>query len=287
MKLTVSAVQMEIETCNVEGNLKKAREFAREAAESTGCHFLCYPELFVTGPLDPRSLHLAQPIPGPYTDSFCALAVKYGLHIVMGSITESHDGRYYNTSVLIDDAGAIIGKYRKIHLWAGEKILNAPGDTPGLFDTKWGKVGIEICWDIAFPELSKNMALGGARIIFCPTLWTHDDRYSYIHLHPEAEVLKSRIPDVDTEQIFINTSAAARAIENNVAIVLVNSCGKTLILDTLHTLVGHTQIALPFYGGWKVLGAEERLLTGEIDTDLLDLAETAYQTRHDSAVIGV
>lgn len=284
MKLTISAVQMEIENLGVENNLAKARRFAKEAAETCGSHFLCYPELFITGALVRDSLSLAQTIPGPITDYFCDLASRFGMHIVMGSITEKEGDRYYNTSVLIDDTGKILGKYRKIHLWCGEKILNTPGKTPGVFETRWGTVGIQICWDIAFPELSKRMALAGARIIFCPTLWTHDDRYSYINTRKDAALLRSKIPDVDTEEIFIHTCVAARAIENNSAVILVNGCGKTQIYKENHTLVGHSQIALPFYGRWKFLAAEERLLTAEIDTDLLDLAETAYQTLADSRI---
>ena len=284
MKLTVCAAQMEIETLNIEKNLAKAKEFAKEAAEREGCHFLCYPELFLTGPLGRDNSGLFQTIPGPFTDLFCGLAAEYGIHIIAGSIVEVNDGNIYNTSVLIDDSGKILGKYRKNHLWCGEKTFNTPGTEPGIFNTRWGKVGIEICWDIAFPEQSKKMALAGARIIFCPTLWTHDDRYSYINTLTEAPRLRSRIPDVDTEEIFIHTCTAARAIENNRAVILVNGCGKTMIGGESHTLVGHSQIALPFYGRWKFLAAEERLLTAEIDTDLLDLAETAYQTLKDSRI---
>ncbi len=282
MKLTVCGAQMEIESLDTERNLKKAEVLAKTAAETEGCHFLCYPELFITGALSRETLGYAQTIPGPYTDRFSELAVRYGMHIIMGSIMEKAGDAYYNTSVLIDDRGNIAGTYRKIFLWCGEKFFNTPGTAPGLFETRWGTIGIEICWDIAFPELSRRLARGGARIIFCPTLWTHDDRYSYISLRPDADTMKARIPDVDTEEIFINTCVAARAIENNIAFVLVNGCGKTRIREDVHTLVGHSQIALPFYGRWKVLAAEERLLTGEIDTDLLDLAETAYRTRTDS-----
>ncbi len=282
MKLTVCGAQMEIENLDTERNLRKAEEFAKTAAETEGCHFLCFPELFITGALSGDSLEYAQTIPGPFTDRFSDLASRYGIHIVMGSMIEKADGRIYNTRVLIDDRGDIAGTYRKIFLWCGEKFFTSPGTSPGLFETKWGTIGIEICWDLAFPELTKNLARKGVRIVFCPTLWTHDDRYSYIGMRPDADAMKARIPDVDTEEVFINTCVAARAIENNIAFVLVNGCGKTKIRSDVHTLVGHSQIALPFYGRWKVLAAEERLLTGEIDTDLLDLAEIAYQTRTDS-----
>ena len=282
MKIIVCAAQMEIENLNVDVNLARADAFAREAAEEHGAHFLCYPELFITGALTGRSMSLAQTVPGPYTDHFCETARKYGLHIIMGSITEKDGDKFYNTSVLIDDSGNIIGKYRKLHLWCGEKIANTRGSEIGVFDTRWGKIGIEICWDIAFPELTKRMAMEGARLCFCPTLWTHDDRYSYLNCMQDSAVLKSRIPDVETEEIYIKTCTAARAIENNMAFIMVNGCGKTRIGKDIHTLVGNTRIALPFYGNWKFLANEERLLTAEIDLDLLDLAETAYRTLGDS-----
>lgn len=202
----------------------------------------------------------------------------------MGSIIERERDNYYNTSVLIDDKGKILGKYRKIHLWCGEKDLTAPGKTPGVFKTRFGTVGIEICWDLAFPELSKRMALNGARMIFCPTLWTHEDRYSYLNKHKDADLLKKRVPEVNTEEIFINSCVAARAVENNCAFILVNGCGKTKIDGATYKLVGNTQITLPFYGRWKSLTSEETLLTAELDTDLMDLAEEAYHSLADSTL---
>jgi predicted amidohydrolase len=226
MKLTVCGAQMEIENLDTERNLRKAEEFAKTAAETEGCHFLCFPELFITGALSGDSLEYAQTIPGPFTDRFSDLASRYGIHIVMGSMIEKADGRFYNTSVLIDDRGEIAGTYRKIFLWCGKSSSPRRARALGCSRPNGGPSGSRSVGTSRFPNsprTSPAREYGSSS----PTLWTHDDRYSYIGMRPDADAMKARIPDVDTEEVFINTCVAARAIENNIAFVLVNGCGKT------------------------------------------------------------
>ena len=284
MKITIGAVQMETETFNVESNLNKAKDFVKKAA-SLGCDILCFPELFLTGAVGVKTPEYAEEIPGDLTRIFQNMAADYGMHIIMGSIPEKEGSTYYNTSVLIDDTGSILGSYRKIHLWSGEKLSKSAGDTISVFDTKFGKIGLEICWDIAFPELTKQMAAEGARIVFCPTLWSAEDRDSNLANYQGSSEILDSLRNVHTESNFINTCVPARAIENSIVFVCSNGCGRSSIAGEKHNILGNSQIALPFYGRYAYLENEETVLTAEVDLGFLDLAEAAYGIRKDTKLV--
>ena len=214
-------------------------------------------------------------IPGDYTEKFCKLAKEWGLHIVMGTIIEKVGEDYYNTSVLIDDSGKILGKYSKNRLWFPEKKCLKEGNETPVFETKFGRIGITVCWDLAFPEITKEMALKGAKIVFCPALWYFEDKYGAL----TSGAQKKKVPEHDTDAIFVDACASARAIENEIIHVFVNTAGRHGDL----TLLGHTQINIPFYGTVaSVETNEEKLLTKDLDLDLVDLAEEVYRIKEDS-----
>jgi len=275
MKIKICAAQMEVRFLDVEANLKKASSMIAEASRE-GCDFICFPEVFLIGLVGEKISEYAQEIPGEQTAKFSSLAKENGIHIVMGSIVEKEGSDFYNTSVLIDDSGKILGKYRKINLWNGERLRRKAGDRTFVFDTKYGKIGIEICWDLAFPEISKEMALNGAKIIFCPSLWSHEDTLI------KSEEVRRKLPGCDTESNFINTCVPARAMENEVVFVYVCGCGKGEFAGSPVNLLGNSQIAVPFYGRVASLRVEEGLLINEVDLDLLDLAESAYEIKKSS-----
>ncbi len=277
MKIKICAAQMEVRSLDVEANLEKASSMVVGASRE-GCDFICFPEEFLIGLVGEKISEYAQEIPGEHTAKFSRLARDNGIHIVMGSIVEKEGSDFYNTSVLIDDSGEILGKYRKINLWNGEKLRRKPGDRTFVFDTKYGKVGIEICWDVAFPEVSKEMALNGARIIFCPSLWSYEDK----HILIKSEEVRRKIPKFDTESNFMNACIPARAMENEVVFVYVNGCGKDEFAGSPVNLVGNSQIAVPFYGRVASFKDEEGLLISKVDLDLLDLAESAYEIKRSS-----
>jgi len=259
---------MNIVWLGLKENLEKAELFARQAGEEN-CDIICFPEDFLTGALGKENLRYAQEIPGDYTEKFCKLAKEYGLHIVMGTMIEKVGENYYNTSVLIDDSGKILGKYSKIRLWFPEKEYLKKGNETPVFKTKFGKIGITICWDLAFPEITKEMALKGARMVFCPSLWRFEDKYGAL----KSKKLIEKVPEHDTEAIFIDACASARAIENEIVHIFVNSSGRYKDL----TLTGHTQINIPFYGTVALAGTnEEKLLSKDVDLDLTELAEKVY-----------
>lgn len=274
MKVKICAAQMNIVSLGVKENLEKAELFTRRAGEEH-CDIISFPEDFLTGPLGKENLSYAQEIPGDFTEKFSKLAEEYGLYIVMGTMIERDGENYYNTSVLIDDSGKILGKYRKIRLWFTEKVHLKKGNDALVFNTRFGKIGITICWDLAFPEITKEMALKGARMVFCPSFWSFEDKYGPL----TSKELIEKVPEHDAEAIFVDACASARAIENEIVHVFVNGCGdfKT------ERLIGHTQINIPFYGTVALAGAnEEKLLIKEVDLDLTELAEKVYEIKKDS-----
>ncbi len=116
---------------------------------------------------------LAETVPGPSTDYFCQLARTHGLHLVF-SLYE-RDGRVvYNTAVLIDPEGQLVGKYRKVCLPHGEVEAGImPGNDYPVFDTRLGKIGMMICYDGFFPEVARELTSRGAEVIAWP-VWGCD-----------------------------------------------------------------------------------------------------------------
>jgi predicted amidohydrolase len=140
---------------------------------------ICYPEDiqsiahygYFLGDID-LFTGLIQTVPGPITERISEVAKKYNMNIVFGIFEKERDC-YYNTGVLMNREGKIIGKYRKVQLPAAERWALTRGDDFPVFDTDFGTVGIMICYDIMFPEPARALTLNGAEIIFNPTMGYH------------------------------------------------------------------------------------------------------------------
>jgi len=171
-KTNISLIQMEVNFGNKEANLKKAESLVKIAvsqAPSTIPHIVCLPELFSTGyDLNNCQKH-AENIPGGKTTAFLQQIAKQYSVVLLGSYIEKLDNKYFNTAVVIAENGSLIGKYRKIHLFPlypldETKIISTGGflypDT--IFKLKNGNLGVLICFDLRFPELSRRIALDGA-----------------------------------------------------------------------------------------------------------------------------
>ena len=117
---------------------------------------------------------LAEPIPGPSTEFYGALAKRYGIVLVTSLFERRAAGLYHNTAVVFDTDGSIAGKYRKMHIPDDpayyEKFYFTPGDT-GFhpITTSLGKLGVQVCWDQWYPEGARLMALQGAQLLIYPT----------------------------------------------------------------------------------------------------------------------
>lgn len=264
----IAAVQMNIDRLRPEKNIRKAMQLSKEAVKREP-DIICFPEMFITGPLRDSVNKFAQTIPGEYTETFSKLALEQNVYVIMGSIIEKERGKYYNTSVLISPEGDILGKYRKIFLWHPEKAYIERGNQISVFKTKFGTIGIEICWDLAFPEITRELALKGTDIVFCPAFWSEGDNPIYSKL------------GFSTESIFIDSCVIARAIENELVFVFVNGCGTWQLNGYSDKLSGHTQIALPFYGSISKLIDEEKVLVNDVDLSTCAKAKEIYSIIND------
>lgn len=105
---------------------------------------------------------------GECVKKFSEAAKRHGIHIVAG-LALSIEGKAYNCAVLFNGNGDIIGIHKKVHLPAGEELHFTHGDRFDVFETKFGKVGMLVCWDMQFPEAARELALSDVDLIACPT----------------------------------------------------------------------------------------------------------------------
>jgi N-carbamoylputrescine amidase len=172
----IALIQMKCQRAR-EDNLRRARQQIVEAAEH-GARLICLPELFSSiyfcQQEDPGFFELAEPIPGYTTDFFSKLAKTVNSVLVIPLFEKSLASLYYNSLVVINPDGSIVGKYRKMHIpddpQFQEKYYFTPGDLGfQTFQTVVGKIGPMICWDQWFPEAARLCALGGAGVLIYPT----------------------------------------------------------------------------------------------------------------------
>ena len=156
---------------NKERNLRQISEQASKARKRN-VDLLIFPELHLTGyTMRDEVTHLAEPIPGPSTRKVETLAREHGVHVVFGMPEESEvKGVIHNTAVFVGPKG-LIGKYRKIHLPTHsvfeERRYYRPGQEASVFKTDIGTIGLNICYDLYFPELTRLQALQGAELVVC------------------------------------------------------------------------------------------------------------------------
>ncbi|MDP0498011.1 MAG: carbon-nitrogen hydrolase [Verrucomicrobiota bacterium JB024] len=176
MNVTLGLVQMAMAPAPAD-NLATAERLIREAAAG-GAQIVCLPEMFTTlyfcRTQDPDAFDLAEPIPGPTTDALCRLARELAVVIVAPYFEKRLSGLYHNTAAVIDADGSLLGIYRKMHIPQDpgfeEKFYFTPGDTGfRVWDTRYGRLAVLICWDQWFPEGARLAALAGAQMIVYPT----------------------------------------------------------------------------------------------------------------------
>ena len=200
-------------------NMDQALAGVREAA-SRGAHVVCLPELFRSLYFCQREDHayfaLAEPVPGPSTATLGALARELGVVIIASLFEKRAEGLYHNTAAVLDADGTYLGKYRKMHIPDDplfyEKFYFTPGDLGfKVFPTRYGRLGVLICWDQWFPEAARLTALRGADILFYPTA---------IGWHP-AERAAHGVAQHQSWEL----SQRAHAVANGCYVVSVNRTG--------------------------------------------------------------
>jgi len=232
------------------------------AAAAQKCDLVVFPEYHLTGwdPSSPQFIPLCATYQ-KYLTSYQSLAAELHINIVPGTIVETHSDKLHNKAYFITPDGSIAGAYQKKNLWHPERPhLTSSQHVPHeVIATPLGKVGLLICWDLAFPEAFRELIAAGARLIIIPTFWGVEDCGELGLKHnPQAEVL------------FLESMLVARAFENTCAVVFANGGD-----------AGLSQVALPFKGALGKMGQEEGLSVVEVDMGVLDDAEENYKVRQD------
>jgi len=173
--IKVAAIQIEPHIGDKEYNLRKMTDFIDKAA-AQGAKLIVLPELANTGYVfnsREEAFSLAETVPGgPTTDLLINKAKEKNIYIATG-ISEREGKVLYNSAVLVGPGG-YIGKYRKSHIWDEEKIFFEPGNLGfPVFDLPLGRVGIMICYDGWFPEVTRILKLQGADLVLNPTNWVY------------------------------------------------------------------------------------------------------------------
>ena len=217
-KFVIGLLQMR-STKDAAENLERAGDKIHEAAKR-GAQIVCMHELFLGEYFcrkeDPALFDLAEAVPGPATEALAKVAKKNKVAIVASLFERRAAGIYHNTCAVLDADGTFLGKYRKMHIPDDplyyEKFYFTPGDLgfPN-FDTRYGRIGVQICWDQWYPEGSRAVALQGAQVIFYPTS---------IGWHP-AEKKEFGSAQLDAWR----TIQRSHAIANGVYVAVVNRAG--------------------------------------------------------------
>ena len=217
-KFTIGLVQMKC-TANAEENFARAvdkiREAAKRGAQVISLHELFRSEYFCRTE-DAELFNLAEAVPGPTTEKLAQIAKECRAALVVSLFERRAAGIYHNTCAVLDADGTFLGKYRKMHIPDDplyyEKFYFTPGDLgfPN-FDTKYARIGVQICWDQWYPEGSRLTAMSGAQVIFYPTSigW---------HPHEKAQNGAGQLDAWKTIQ-------RSHAIANGVYVAVVNRVG--------------------------------------------------------------
>ena len=260
-------------------NMKKAVAGVRDAA-GKGAQIVCLQELFLSQYFcqteDHAHFALAEPIPGPSTGELGRLAGELGVVIVASLFEKRAEGLYHNTAAILDADGSYLGKYRKMHIPDDpqyyEKFYFTPGDLGfRSWDTRFGRIGVLVCWDQWYPEAARLTAMSGAQILFYPTAigW----------LPPEKEEHGQQ------QQAAWETIQRSHAIANGVYVCAVNR-------------VGHEGAPAPggieFWGGSFVAdpggrilvkgGTGEEVLVADVDLGKVDVSRTHWPFLRDRRI---
>ncbi len=215
--VSVGLVQMSC-TPDPDDNMAKAIRGIRKAA-AQGANIVCLQELFRSQYFctteDYAPFVLAEPVPGPSTDRLQPIAKELNVVIIASLFEKRAEGLYHNTTAVIDADGTYLGKYRKMHIPDDpsfyEKFYFTPGDLGfKVWKTKFGVLGVLICWDQWYPEAARLTALAGAEILFYPTAigWASgedkkicDDQYGAWQTIQRAHAIANGIPVVSVNRV--------------------------------------------------------------------------------------
>ena len=248
-KIKIAAIQMSTVADKME-NVRTVKTYL-EKIKDENPDFVILPEMFCC-PYQTENFPIyAEKEGGPIWQQLSGYAKQYGIYLIGGSMPEKDaEGNVYNTSYIFDREGKQIGKHRKVHLFdidvkGGQTFKESDtltaGDSDTVFDTEFGKIGVMLCFDIRFPELSRMMVNDGAKVIFVPAAF-----------------------NMTTGPAHWELSFRPRALDNQIYMV---GCAPARDVSAGYISWGHSIVTDPWGRVTGMLDENEGILLAELDMD--------------------
>ena len=248
-KIKIAAIQMPTVADKME-NVRTVKTYL-EKIKDENPDFVILPEMFCC-PYQTENFPIyAEKEGGPVWQQLSGYAKQYGIYLIGGSMPEKDaEGNVYNTSYIFDREGKQIGKHRKVHLFdidvkGGQTFKESDtltaGDSNTVFDTEFGKIGVMLCFDIRFPELSRMMVNDGAKVIFVPAAF-----------------------NMTTGPAHWELSFRTRALDNQIYMV---GCAPARDVSAGYISWGHSIVTDPWGRVTDMLDEKKGILLAELDMD--------------------
>lgn len=248
-KIKIAAIQMSTVADKME-NVRTVKTYL-EKIKDENPDFVILPEMFCC-PYQTENFPIyAEKEGGPVWQQLSGYAKQYGIYLIGGSMPEKDaEGNVYNTSYIFDREGKQIGKHRKVHLFDidvkggqtfKESDMLTAGDSDTVFDTEFGKIGVMLCFDIRFPELSRMMVNDGVKVIFVPAAF-----------------------NMTTGPAHWELSFRTRALDNQIYMV---GCAPARDVSAGYISWGHSIVTDPWGRVTGMLDENEGILLAELDMD--------------------
>jgi len=235
--LHLTLAQFSPEVGNKNNNLSKITDYLRDASKQNS-DIILFPELSLSGAIIFDCIdEISENLDSTSIQYMKKICNEFGIHAVFTFPEKTNDGEYFNTAALIDDKGQLLGIHRKVHLFDLEKGYYKSGKDFNVFNTRLGKIGISICFDLEFPETARILRLNGAEIILSAT--------------------NNMEPYQDDQKIY----AKSRAKENQIPVAICNRVGSEKELK----FFGESIVVDAFGKTIVSLGDQEELITVEVN----------------------
>ena len=240
MKFKIALAQMKIADSSTR-NLKKIRSMT-EQARKRGADLVVFPEIAASGNSEKLRDY---DVNNRLRDAFAEMAADNYIDMVPGSVIVPSGRKFYNTSYYIDRKGRELARYNKQNLWISERSTMAQGSRTTVAKTRFGKIGLLICWDTILPELFRPMVKAGADMIIIPSYWWYG-------------------PDLRASPEMVKALITARSFECLTPIAYCNAAGRD---STGRKLLGLSQVVHPYDADRKILdNNKEGLLLADVNT---------------------
>lgn len=236
-EVTIATVQMKPRLGDMEENLIAMSNWIKQIGTEQKTDLIVFPELSTTGyECGVSFTDYAQRVPGPSVNLIAQRASEYGVHIAFGLVTkEKVESILHNSLVVVGPDGEVIGEYHKVHLLGEEQMTFRPGYRYTTLETEFGILGLLLGWDLAFPEVARSLALGGADVLVVSANWEE--------------------PRADEWRTYLRS----RAYENTIFVAAANRVGE----EPSYTFCGDSAIIGPRGQVYASLAGETKDETNE------------------------